>query len=109
MTSQSPLDRFAGAQPISSQKNLPTRDLGPDVWDVLSKCHDMRSRTEYEGALGVDERLVLDLIAVVPQGGQEGKRAAGHSGIVRELWARTDAGAGSRMVIAGSVSATSPG
>jgi hypothetical protein len=35
---------------------------GPDVWRVLSKCHDMRNRTEYEGALDVDERLLSDLI-----------------------------------------------
>lgn len=40
-----------------------TLDLGPDVWRVLSKCHDMRNQTEYEGALDVDERLVADLIA----------------------------------------------
>lgn len=32
------------------------------AWPVLSKCHDMRNRTEYEGALDVDERLVADLI-----------------------------------------------
>lgn len=29
---------------------------------MLSKCHDMRNRAEYEGALDVDDRLVLDLI-----------------------------------------------
>ena len=39
-----------------------TLSLGPQVWRVLSKCHDMRNRTEYEGALDVDERLVVDLI-----------------------------------------------
>ena len=39
-----------------------TLGLGPDVWRVLSKCHDMRNRTEYEGALDVDDRLVSDLI-----------------------------------------------
>ncbi len=39
-----------------------TLALGPEVWRVLSKCHDMRNRTEYEGALEVDERLVTDLI-----------------------------------------------
>ena len=39
-----------------------TLGLGPDVWRVLSKCHDMRNRTEYEGALDVGERLVADLI-----------------------------------------------
>jgi hypothetical protein len=40
-----------------------TLGLGPEVWRLLSKCHDMRNRTEYEGALDVDERLVKDLIA----------------------------------------------
>lgn len=39
-----------------------TLGLGPEVWRVLSKGHDMRNRTEYEGALDVDERLVSDLI-----------------------------------------------
>ena len=38
-----------------------TLGLGPEVWRVLSKCHDMRNRTEYEGALDVDERFVTDL------------------------------------------------
>jgi hypothetical protein len=40
-----------------------TLGLGPEVWRLLSKCHDMRNRTEYEGTLDVDERLVKDLIA----------------------------------------------
>ena len=40
-----------------------TLGLGPDVWRVLDKCHKMRNRTEYEGALDVDERLVTDLIS----------------------------------------------
>ena len=40
-----------------------TLDLGPEVWRVLSKCHDLRNRTEYEGAVEVDERLVQDLVA----------------------------------------------
>jgi hypothetical protein len=39
-----------------------TLGLGPEVWRVLSKCHDTRNRTEYEGTLDVDERLVTDLI-----------------------------------------------
>lgn len=39
-----------------------TLGLGPEVWRVLSKCHDMRNRTEYEGTLDIDERLVADLI-----------------------------------------------
>ena len=40
-----------------------TLGLGPDVWRVLSKCHDVRNRGEYEGDLDLDERLVADLIA----------------------------------------------
>ncbi|HWE22959.1 MAG TPA: hypothetical protein VG496_03365 [Myxococcales bacterium] len=40
-----------------------TLGLGPEVWRILSKCHDIRNRTEYEGALDVDERLVKDLVA----------------------------------------------
>jgi hypothetical protein len=40
-----------------------TLGLGPEVWRVLSKCHDMRNRTEYEGVLDVGDRLVSDLIA----------------------------------------------
>jgi hypothetical protein len=44
-----------------------TLGLGPDVWRVLSKCHDMRNRSEYEGALDVDERLVASLIASCQQ------------------------------------------
>jgi hypothetical protein len=39
-----------------------TLGLGPDVWRVLAKSHDTRNRTEYEGVLDVDERLVVDLI-----------------------------------------------
>lgn len=39
-----------------------TLGLGPDVWRVLDKCHQMRNRSEYEGTLDVDERLVEDLV-----------------------------------------------
>ena len=39
-----------------------TLGLGPEVWRVLSKAHDTRNRTEYEGAIDVDERLLSDLI-----------------------------------------------
>ena len=39
-----------------------TLGLGPEVLRILSKCHDMRNRTEYEGAIDVDERLLSDLI-----------------------------------------------
>jgi hypothetical protein len=40
-----------------------TLGLGPEVWRVLSKAHDTRNRTEYEGAIDVDERLLSDLIS----------------------------------------------
>ena len=40
-----------------------TLGLGPEVWRVLSKCHDVRNHGEYEGDLNIDERLVADLLA----------------------------------------------
>ena len=40
-----------------------TLGLGPEVWRVLSKCHDIRNLGEYEGDLNVSERIVDDLIA----------------------------------------------
>ena len=39
-----------------------TLGLGPEVWRVLTKCHDLRNRGEYEGDLNVDERIVTDLL-----------------------------------------------
>jgi hypothetical protein len=39
-----------------------TLGLGPEVWRVLAKCHQMRNVSEYEGALDVDDRIVEDLI-----------------------------------------------
>lgn len=39
-----------------------TLNLGPEVWRVLARCHDLRNRAEYEGDLYVDERLVSDLV-----------------------------------------------
>ncbi|MDD5176835.1 MAG: hypothetical protein PHQ05_10475, partial [Sterolibacterium sp.] len=39
-----------------------TLGLGPEVWRVLAKCHDIRNLGEYEGDLNVDERIVDDLI-----------------------------------------------
>jgi len=39
-----------------------TLGLGPEVWRVLARCHDLRNRGEYEGDLYVDERLLTDLI-----------------------------------------------
>lgn len=39
-----------------------TLGLGPEVWRVLAKCHEVRNLGEYEGVLDTDERLVADLI-----------------------------------------------
>lgn len=44
-----------------------TLALGPEVWRVLSKCHDARNLGEYEGMLEVDTRLVTDLITACKQ------------------------------------------
>ncbi|MGH8398325.1 MAG: hypothetical protein ACRETA_08785 [Gammaproteobacteria bacterium] len=38
-----------------------TLGLGPEIWRLLSKCHDMRNLGEYAGDLNVTERLVQDL------------------------------------------------
>jgi len=40
-----------------------TLGLGPEVWRVLAKAHDLRNLAEYEGHVDVDERLVTDLIS----------------------------------------------
>ena len=39
-----------------------TIGVGPDVWRVLARGHDLRNRGEYEGLLDADERLVSDMI-----------------------------------------------
>lgn len=39
-----------------------TLGLGPEVWRVLAKAHDLRNLAEYEGHVDVEERLVLDVI-----------------------------------------------
>lgn len=44
-----------------------TLGLGPEVWRVLSKCHDVRNLGEYEGDLNIDQRLVTDLLAAKVQ------------------------------------------
>lgn len=40
-----------------------TLGLGPEVWRVLAKAHELRNLGEYEGDLSIDERIVKDLIA----------------------------------------------
>ena len=39
-----------------------TLNLGPSVWRVLDKCHNIRNLGEYEGDLNVDNRIVTDLV-----------------------------------------------
>lgn len=39
-----------------------TLGLGPEVWRVLAKAHDMRNLAEYEGHVDVDERILTDLL-----------------------------------------------
>ena len=39
-----------------------TLGLGPEVWRVLAKCHNIRNLGEYEGDLNLDGRLFADLI-----------------------------------------------
>lgn len=40
-----------------------TLGLGPEVWRVLAKCHEVRNLGEYEGDLNIDGRLLTDLLA----------------------------------------------
>ena len=42
-----------------------TLGLGPEVWRVLTLCHDRRNLAEYEGHLEIDEQLVNDLLQAV--------------------------------------------
>lgn len=39
-----------------------TTGLGPEVWRILSKCHDQRNLAEYEGHLEVDDQLLNELL-----------------------------------------------
>lgn len=59
--------RHAGFRPRNQRyivfQVLPhTLGLGPEVWRVLSKCHEVRNLAEYEGSPDINERLVADLI-----------------------------------------------
>ena len=59
--------RPANKRYIVFQVLLDTRGLGPEVWRVLGKAHELRTRSEYEGDQGVDARLVNDLLAACAQ------------------------------------------
>jgi hypothetical protein len=39
-----------------------TLGVATATWRVLAKCHEMRNLAEYEGAVDIGERLVIDLI-----------------------------------------------
>lgn len=44
-------------------QSLPhTLGVGPEIWRVLSKCHDTRNLSEYEGFSDLDEQLLSDLL-----------------------------------------------
>jgi hypothetical protein len=53
-----PVHRYVVFQILSHSLNL-----GPEVWRVLSKCHDLRNLAEYEGHLEIDERIVAGLLS----------------------------------------------
>ncbi len=40
-----------------------TLGLGPEVWRVLDKAHNLRNLAEYEGHMDIDARLVMDVVA----------------------------------------------
>jgi hypothetical protein len=40
-----------------------TLGLGPEVWRVLAKCHDIRNRSEYEGSFTTDDGLLAELMS----------------------------------------------
>ena len=52
----------AGNRYIVFQTLPHTIGVGPEVWRVLSKCHDCRNLAEYEGYLEIDDRLLYDLL-----------------------------------------------
>jgi hypothetical protein len=58
--------RWHGYRPRNRQivfQALPhTLGTPAGIWRMLSRCHDQRNRTEYEGVSQVDERLVQDLV-----------------------------------------------
>jgi hypothetical protein len=39
-----------------------TLGLGPEVWRVLDKAHNLRNRGEYDGSFDIDDRIVKDTI-----------------------------------------------
>lgn len=59
--------RHAGYRPRNQRyivfQVLPhTLGVAPEVWRLLSKCHELRNLAEYEGDLDINDRLVADLL-----------------------------------------------
>lgn len=58
--------RYRGYRPSSRFivfQVLPhTLGLGPEVWRVIAKAHEVRNVSEYEGESRVNERLAADLL-----------------------------------------------
>lgn len=48
---------------LSNQVLPDTLGLGPEVWRVLGKSHELRNRSGYESDQSMDQRLVTDLLA----------------------------------------------
>lgn len=63
--------RYRGFRPANRYvvfQLLPhTLELGPEVWRVLAKGHEIRNLGEYQGDLNIDERILADLIAACSQ------------------------------------------
>jgi hypothetical protein len=47
---------------IVFQSLVHTLGLGAEVWRVLDRAHAVRNSIEYEGALGVNKQLVVDVL-----------------------------------------------
>ena len=60
--------RRLGYRPVDNKRYIVfqalthTLKLGPEVWRILNKCHDIRNDNVYRGASDIDERLVEGLI-----------------------------------------------
>lgn len=65
-----------------------TLGLGPEVWHVLAKCHDVGNLGKYEGDFNVDERLVADLITACRKVAErlESLPPMNASTLVQKLW-----------------------
>jgi hypothetical protein len=41
-----------------------TLEVGPEIWRVLARCHELRNLAEYEGELRASPELVEEVIAI---------------------------------------------